>query len=114
MKTSTITFDQNVRCVYTGTKAALNKCGIFKHIRANEAQFRISASHGLPIFGEDIIVKVVATGTKSCKVEIKSSDKLLFNIFKWGNNIRNVDDLVDFIQNEIYKYVSPEELGLKF
>lgn len=113
MQSSTIEFNQNSRRVFTGVKHVLTTCGEFRSIKIDERNFRITASHGLPIWGEDIMCKVAASGSTSSKVVIESSDKLFFNIFKWGNNKENVGNLSDFIQNEIYRYLSSAELGIQ-
>lgn len=104
-KSRTITFNHNARTVFTGTKNAIEACGLFRSIKADSRTFRITASRGFPLFGEDIEIHVVASSPNSSRVEIKSADKLVFNILKWGNNIRNVDDLADFISNRINSYM---------
>ena len=105
MQTSTIYFPHNARRVFTAAKWAVQRAGLFSHIAADERLFRIKASRGLPIFGEDIELRIVATGTDEASVEIKSSDKMLYNIFKWGNNKSNVKDIAALVQNEIYRYL---------
>lgn len=105
MQTSTIYFPHNARRVFTAAKWAVQRAGLFSHIAADERLFRIKASRGLPIFGEDIELRIVATGTDEASVEIKSSDKMLYNIFKWGNNKSNVKDISALVQNEIYRYL---------
>ena len=105
MQTSTIYFPHNARRVFTAAKWAVQRAGLFSHIAADERLFRIKASRGLPIFGEDIELRIVATGTDEASVEIKSSDKMLYNIFKWGNNKSNVKDISALVQNEMYRYL---------
>lgn len=111
MSVSTIYFPYNARRVFTAAKWAVQRAGLFDRINANERLFRITASRGLPIVGEDIELRVVAAGTYEASVEIKSSDKLLYNIFKWGNNKRNVKDISALIQNEIYRYLQVDDLA---
>lgn len=82
MQSTTIYFSHNARRVFTAAKWAVQRAGIFSHIKADERLFRIKASHGLPIVGENITLRIVATGTCEASVEIESSDKLLYNIFK--------------------------------
>lgn len=106
--TSTIYFPYNARRVFTASRWAVQSSGLFSHITVNEWLMCIKASHGQPVFGEDIELRIVATGTDEASVEINSSDKLLYNIFKWGNNKRNVKDLTALVQNEIYRYLSTE------
>lgn len=110
MKTSIIEFPFPTRRVFTACKNAIKACGIFRSIKIEESVSRITASKGFPIFGEDIIVNVKATASDKCQVILKSSDKLLFNIFKFGNNIRNVSDLSQFISNEVYKCCSQDSI----
>ncbi len=109
MQTSTIYFPHNARRVFTAAKWAVQRAGLFSHIAADERLFRIKASRGLPIFGEDIELRIVATGTDEASVEIKSSDKMLYNIFKWGNNKSNVKDISALVQNEIYRYLQVDD-----
>ena len=109
MQTTTIYFPHNARRVFTAAKWAVQRAGLFSHIAADERLFRIKASRGLPIFGEDIELRIVATGTDEASVEIKSSDKMLYNIFKWGNNKSNVKDISALVQNEIYRYLQVDD-----
>ena len=109
MQTSTIYFPHNARRVFTAAKWAVQRAGLFSHIAADERLFRIKASRGLPIIGEDIELRIVATGTDEASVEIKSSDKMLYNIFKWGNNKSNVKDIAALVQNEIYRYLQVDD-----
>lgn len=106
MQSTTIYFQHNARRVFTAAKWAVQHAGIFTHIAADERLFRIKASHGLPIWGENIELRIVATGTCEASVEIKSSDKMLYNIFKWGNNKSNVKDIAALVQNEIFRYLN--------
>lgn len=112
MKQATIRFDLPARRVYTGCLRALKDCGLFRNVEGNEQTFCISATKGLPIFGERLSIRVVASSTDGCDVNMKSTDKLFFNPFKFGNNIMNVRDMSDFIRNEVYRYLKPEQLGV--
>lgn len=112
MKTSKLDFTFSARRVYTACMAALRKCGMFRSITGDESTFRISASKGLPIVGENLTINVISTSSSSCEVIMKSSDKVLFNPFKLGNNVRNVRDLDQFIRNEVYRLCSPSQLGI--
>lgn len=106
--TSTIYFHYNARRVFTATRWAICSSGLFDHISADEHLLYIKASRGLPILGEDIRLRIVATGPDEASVEITSSDKLLYNIFKWGNNKRNIKEVASLVQNEIYRYLATE------
>ncbi len=112
MKTSTLDFPYPARRVYTACKAILHDCGEFRSIKEEERTFRLTASKGLPIFGEDLSIHVVATSSTTCQVVMKSTDKLPFNPFKIGNNVRNVKDLDQFIRNEVYRLCQPSQLGI--
>ena len=107
--TSTIYFPYNARRVFTAAKWAVQGAGLFSRINADERLLRITASHGFPVVGEDIELRIVATGTDEASVEIKSSDKLLYNVFKWGNNKRNVKDVSALVQNEIFRYLRVDD-----
>ena len=107
--TSTIYFPYNARRVFTAAKWAVQHAGLFNRINADERLLRITASHCFHIVGEDIELRIVASSTDEAGVEIKSSDKLLYNIFKWGNNKRNVKDITALIQNEIYRYLQVDD-----
>ena len=107
--TSTIYFPYNARRVFTAAKWAVQRAGLFNRINADERLLRITASHGFPVVGEDIELRIVATGTDEASVEIKSSDKLLYNVFKWGNNKRNVKEIAALVQNEIYRYLRVDD-----
>lgn len=106
MSTGIIYFRHNARRVFTAAKWALQRVGVFSHIDADERTFRIRASHGLPVVGENVELRIVATGVDEACVKIESTDKLFYNIFKWGNNKRNVNDISQYIQNEIYRYLN--------
>lgn len=107
--TTTIYFHYNARRVYTAARWAMQNAGVFRSIEADERNFRIRASHGLPVVGENIELRIVATGTDEACVKIESTDKLFYNIFKWGNNKRNVNDVSEYIQNEIYRYLQVDD-----
>lgn len=106
MSSGTIYFRHNARRVFTAARWALQSAGVFRSIDADERNFRIRASHGLPVVGENVELRIVATGVDEACVKIQSSDKLFYNIFKWGNNRRNVNDVTEYIQNEIYRYLN--------
>ncbi len=112
MKTSEIDFPYPARRVYIACKTILHDCGQFRSIKAHDRVFRLTASKGLPIFGENLTISITATSSESCKVMMKSTDKLIFNPLKIGNNLRNVKDLDQFISNEVYRLCSPDQLRI--
>ena len=109
MSSGTIYFRHNARRVFTAARWALQRVGVFRNVDADERTFRLRASHGLPVVGENIELRIVATGVDEACVKILSSDKLFYNIFKWGNNKRNVKDISALIQNEIYRYLQVDD-----
>lgn len=113
MKTSEIDFPYPARRVFIACQTALRECGMFRSIEGSDRTYRLTASKGIPIFGENLTINVIATSSDTCKVMMKSTDKLLFNPLKIGNNVRNVKDLDQFISNEVYRLCSPEQLHIK-
>ena len=109
MSIGVIYFRHNARRVFTAAKWALQRVGAFSHINADERRFCIKASRGLPVVGENIELRIVATGVDEACVKIESTDKLFYNIFKWGNNKRNVNDITEYLQNEIYRYLNVDD-----
>ena len=112
MKTSTLDFSYPARRVYTACMSALRECGRFRSVDGDERTFRITASKGLPVFGENLTVNVIATSSSSCQVTMKSTDKLPFNPLKFGNNVRNLKDLDQFIRNEVYRICDSSQFGI--
>lgn len=112
MKTSKLEFPFSARRVFTACKDALHACEEFRSINSNDRTFRITASKGFPIFGEDLSINIISTTSSTCEVEMKSSDKLLFNPFKIGNNVSNVKDLDQYIRNEVFRLCNTDELRI--
>lgn len=112
MKTSKLNFPFAARRVYTACMAILRECRMFRSIDGNERTFRITVSKGVPFFGENLTINVIATSSSSCDVTMKSSDKLLFNPLKIGNNVRNIQDLEQFIRNEVYRLCELSQLHI--
>ena len=113
MKTSNLEFPYPARRVYTACMSALCECGVFHSVDGDQRTFRISASKGMPIFGENLTVNVIATSSSSCHVTMKSTDKLPFNPLKFGNNVRNVKDIDQFIRNEVYRICDSSQLSIQ-
>jgi hypothetical protein len=61
---------------------------------------------------ESVKVKVIATGTEQSQVVIESSSRSVLNLLNLGTNKKNVTNLSDFIQNEVWKLVSNAEIRL--
>lgn len=121
MKHNTIEFEQNARRVYTAVKHTFETCGEFHRVRCDDVNFVITAKHGASLLalGENIKVRVVATGTATSKVVVESGNQLPINLLNIGQNKRNVTTLAEFIANRVYRLCSDEEIhlndnGIKF
>ena len=77
MKT-TLTFPQPARRVFACVKHVLQTTDDFKHVRYDEDNFVLIASHGWRLIptGQDIRIRVVANGTQTTDVIIESKNSL--------------------------------------
>ncbi|MCF0197432.1 MAG: hypothetical protein HUK03_09455 [Bacteroidaceae bacterium] len=109
MKSSTLDFPHNARTVFTAVRHVVETCDRFSHICCNEDNFVVTASHGMRLIplGEDVRIRVVATGAESTKVIIESSAKLFINVF--ASNKENVQSLSDFIANGVWRLLSVDD-----
>ena len=109
MKTSTLEFPHNARTVYTAVKHVVQSCGRFSNIKCNDTNFVVTASHGMSLIplGENVRIRVVASGVETTKVIVESSEKLFLNIF--ASNKDNVQSLSDFISNGVWKLLPVED-----
>ena len=109
MKTSTLEFPHNARTVYTAVKHVVQSCGRFSNIKCNDTNFVVTASHGMSLIplGENVRIRVVASGVETTKVIVESSAKLFLNIF--ASNKDNVQSLSDFISNGVWKLLPVED-----
>ena len=64
-------------------------------------------------FSEKVRMKVVATSSTSCKVVVESSSRSILNLLNFGANKDNLNDLSDYINNEVYKLCSGEEIKFR-
>lgn len=108
MKSETIEFPRNARTIYTAVKNVVQTCGRFHRVKNDDNLFIITASHriSLPSFGENIKIRVVASGTEASNVIIESSSKLFLNFINGGANKKNVQTLSDFIHNAVWKLLN--------
>ena len=115
MQTSTIEFPRNARRVYTAVKHVFETRTRFSNIKCDDTHFQIEVRRGWFIspMSESVKVKVVATGTEQSQVTIESSSRSVINLLNFGANKKNVTNLSDFIQNEVWKLVSDAEIKLK-
>ena len=106
MQSSCIDFPHNARTTYTAIKHLFEmKRTRFSSVKYNDDLFIVEARRGawLSPFSEKVKMKVVATGSQSCRVAIESSSRSVLNLLNWGANKGNVSDLSDYISNEVYK-----------
>lgn len=109
MKSATIEFPRNARTVYTAVKCAVRGCGRFSGVRCDDATFVVTGSHGWSVVptGENVSVRVVATGEEACRVVVESRAKMPLNVF--ASNKENVEALSDFIANEVWRVLQVED-----
>lgn len=114
MQKKDIDFPRNARRVYTAVKHVFETRTRFSNIKCDDTHFVIEARRGWFIspMTESVKVKVVATGTESSRVTIESSSRSVLNLLNFGANKRNVTNISDFIQNEVWKLVSDTEIKL--
>lgn len=115
MQTSTLEFPHNARTTYTAVKHLFEmKRTKFSSVKYNDDLFVVEARHGAWIspFTENVKMKVVATSSQTCKVVIESSSRSILNLLNFGANKRNVSDLSDYINNEVYKLCQPGEIPM--
>ena len=115
MQHTTIEFPHhNARTVYTAIRKFFKDR--LSAVHCDDSLFTITARHGawLSPLSEKIRIKIVATGTEACQVEIESSSRSFLNlIFGFGANKENVRNLADAIQNQVYKLMTNGEIRLE-
>ena len=112
----TLTFPHNARTAYTAIRHLFQtKRTQFSGVEFDDDLFVVEARHGawLSPFSEKVRMKVVATGSNSCKVVVESSSRSTLNLFNLGANKKNVQSLEDYISNEVYRLCSDEEIKLR-
>lgn len=112
--TSTLTFSQPARRVYTCVKHVMQTTDEFRRVECDEEHFVLTASHGWSLIptGQNIRIRVVTKGTQTTDVIIESKNKIFINIFGIPQSKRNVQTLRDYIQNRVYRLCSDEEIKL--
>ena len=116
MQTTTLTFLHNARTTYTAIKHLFQtKRTQFNGVKFDEDLFVIEARHGawLSPFSEKVRMKVVATSSTSCKVVVESSSRSILNLLNFGANKGNLNELSDYINNEVNKLCSDEEIKFR-
>lgn len=115
MQTAEIKFDYNTRVVYTAVRHLFEmKRTKFSSVKYNDDLFVVEARHGrlLSPFSENVKMKVIATGSRTCRVVVESSSRSILNLLNFGANKGNVSDLSDYINNEVYKLCQPGEIPM--
>jgi hypothetical protein len=114
MQKTTLDFPRNSRRVYTAVKHVFKTRTRFCNIHCDDTHFVIEARRGWFVspISESVKVKVVATGTEQSLVTIESSSRSVLNLINLGANKKNVTNLSDFIQNEVWKLVNDAEIKL--
>lgn len=114
MQRTTLDFSRHARRVYTAIKHVFETRTRFRNIRCDDTHFVVEARRGWFIspMSESVKVKVIATGTEQSQVVIESSSRSVLNLLNLGTNKKNVTNLSDFIQNEVWKLVSNAEIRL--
>ena len=115
MQTAEIKFDYNTRVVYTAVRHLFEmKRTKFSSVKYNDDLFVVEARHGrlLSPFSENVKMRVIATGSRSCKFVVESSSRSILNLLNFGANKGNVSDLSDYINNEVYKLCQPGEIPM--
>ena len=116
MQTETLEFNHNARATYTAVRHLFEmKRTKFSSVKFNDDLFIVEARHGSWIspFTENVKMKVVATGNRTCMVVVESSSRSVLNILNLGANKGNVSDLSDYISNEVNKLCQPENIPIR-
>lgn len=115
MESSVIKFPHNARTTYTAVKRLFEKRTGFSSVKCNDELFVVEARHGgwLSPFSEKVRMKVVATGSQTCKVVVESTSRSWLNLLNWGANKENVSALSDAINNEVYRLQRPEDIPMR-
>jgi len=115
MQRTILDFPRNARRVYTAVKHVFETRTRFCNIQCDDIHFIIEARRGWFIspMSESMKIKVVATGTEQSQVVIESSSRSVLNLLNIDANKKNVTDLSDFIQNEVWKLVGDAEVKLR-
>ena len=116
MQTTTLVFPHNARTTYTAIRHLFQtKRTQFSGVKFDDDLFVVEARHGawLSPFSEKVRMKVVATDSNSCKVVVESSSRSILNLLNFGANKGNLNELSDYINNEVYRLCSDEEIKLR-
>lgn len=114
MEKAVVEFGLNARRVYTAVKRLFETRTRFGAIECDDEHFVVEGRRGWWVspFSERVRIKVVATGTQSCRVTIESESRSVLNVLNLGANSLNVQQLADYISNEVYRLCSDQEIRL--
>ena len=105
MQTTTLDFPFYARRVYFAVKRVFETRTRFSNVKADDEHYSFEARRGWLVspMSERIYIKVVATGSDRCRVTIESSSRSILNVLNFGANKKNITNLSDFIQNEVWR-----------
>lgn len=105
MQTTTLDFPFYARRVYFAVKRVFETRTRFSNVKADDEHYSFEARRGWLVspMSERIYIKVVATGSDRCRVAIESSSRSILNLLNFGANKKNITNLSDFIQNEVWR-----------
>ena len=81
----------------------METCDRFSKVKCDDQAFTVKASHGMSLIplGENVKIRVVASGHEQTNVIIESSAKIFLNFM--ASNKENVQTLGDYINNSVWK-----------
>lgn len=105
-------FPYSARATYTAVKNLFGKQDQFCAVEYDDNLFVVKARHGAFIspFSENIKVSVQASGTDSCCVFVESSSRSVINLLNFCANKNNVNNLRNYISNEVFKMQNVDNL----
>lgn len=105
MQTTTLDFPFYARRVYFAVKRVFETRTRFSNVKADDEHYSFEARRGWLVspMSERIYIKVIATGSDRCCVTIESSSRSILNLLNFGANKKNITNLSDFIQNEVWR-----------
>ena len=116
MESGALEFPYSARTAYAAIKRLfLGRRTRFTSVDFDDDSFVVEGRRGMWLspFSENVKMKVVATGGRSCRVVVESSSRSILNLLNFGANKGNVSDLSDYISNEVYKLCQPGEIPMR-
>jgi hypothetical protein len=105
MQTITIGFDYNLRTVYTAIVNLMEKQKSFSAVKRWDTLCTVEARRGpwLSPFSERVKIKVTATSSTTTEMRIESSSRSVLNLFNFGANKANINNLKQYVCNEVHR-----------